>query len=293
MTKLKLLLISIGKQTATVMFPCPYCEISLTDLRNKDPEALEIPSQEIEALTFGHLIKDLNKFEQVHKGNKSEATFCGSMINPSPLKENDAIRFLDKCPPDELHLLEGFVNHSFFKGIVPILGYNPATKWPTNLGIVSKDYHGEVFEGNACRKLLKTPEHLRDTEVLVEVDKGFVEPFISLFQTMDKLVTSCFHAGKIKNDVNIPELIQSLITDYKMTVLIVTLKVHIIFHHLVPCLLNLGGRGLGLYSCQSMEGNHREFYQYYWQKYQVNSLENENYHTNLFKAVVEFSSKHM
>ena len=149
LTTLKLLLISIGKQTATVMFPCPYCQISLTDLRNKDPEALEIPSQEIEALTFGHLIKDLNKFEQVHKGNKSEATFCGSMINPSPLKENDAIRVLDKCPPDELHLLEGFVNHSFFKGIVPILGYNPATKWPTNLGIVSKDYHGELFEGNA------------------------------------------------------------------------------------------------------------------------------------------------
>ena len=44
---------------------------------------------------------------------------------------------------------------------------------------------------------------------------------------MDKLVTSCFHAGKIKNDVNIPELIQSLITDYKMTGLIVISAYHL------------------------------------------------------------------
>ena len=116
-----------------------------------------------------------------------------------------------------------------------------------------------MFEGNACRSLLKQAHLLKDPDVLGNVDEKVVEPYISLFETMDSIVSSCFHTGKIKSDVNIPELLQSFINHYKETGLSVTLKVHTLIHHLVPCLLNLGGQGLGLYSCQSMEGSHREF----------------------------------
>ena len=38
---------------------------------------------------------------------------------------------------DELHILEGIVNHIFFKGLVIAIGKENAMKWPKKLNIVS------------------------------------------------------------------------------------------------------------------------------------------------------------
>ena len=72
----------------------------------------------------------------------------------------------------------------------------------------------------------------------------------------------------------------------------VTLKMHVIFYHILPALSNpaLKGRGLGVMSGHAGESIHQEF-KIFWRKYKINSLTNKLYSENLKKAVVEFSSK--
>ena len=65
------------------------------------------------------------------------------------------------------------------------------------------------------------------------------------------------------------------------------------FEHLVPCLLNLGGEGLGIYSEQAGESIHRQFLKHHWEKYKINLREHPNYGEALLSAVVEFSSRHL
>ena len=289
----KLLLIMLGKQNAVSAYPCPYCLIPLGMLRNSDPEELDIPSEEIPALTFGHLEKDHQTHMVKFKGDRKKGMFSHSTIASSVLKADENTRVLDKCPLDELHVLSGFVNHTFYKGLVPAVGYEVAMKWPKILNLVAKDYHGEVFEGNACRKLLSSTSTLTELIESGDIPREKAEPYVDLYISMDKLVSTCFHVGKVDENANIPNLLKAVIQNYKsIDNLSVTLKVHVLFHHLVPCLLNLGGQGLGLYSCQSVEGSHREFFEHFWGKNPINSFDNELYADRLFNAVVEFTSKH-
>ena len=72
---------------------------------------------------------------------------------------------LQKCVIPELHGLQGFVNHLFWKGLVPLLGKEKALMWPKKLNLFSKNYHGDAFERNACRKLLKNADMLEDRDI--------------------------------------------------------------------------------------------------------------------------------
>ena len=74
----------------------------------------------------------------------------------------------------------------------------------------------------------------------------------------------------------------------------VTLKLHVIFYHIMTALANpvLNGRGLGMVSGQAGESIHHEFL-IFWNKYKINSLSNELYGEHFLKAVIEFSSKHL
>ena len=76
------------------------------------------------------------------------------------LQDDATTLVIQRCPFDELHILQGFVNHVFFDGIVNILGLETALLWPRKLGAVVEHYHGKCFEGNACRGMLKNPRIL-------------------------------------------------------------------------------------------------------------------------------------
>ena len=71
----------------------------------------------------------------------------------------------------------------------------------------------------------------------------------------------------------------------------VTLKMHVIFYHLLPALCNpaLQGRGLGVVSGQAGESIHQKF-KILWNKYKINSLDNEIYGEQLKRAVKLLSS---
>ena len=57
----------------------------------------------------------------------------------SPLLEDDNVLIIEKCPIPELHVLQGFVNHLFWNGLVPLLTKAKALLWPKKLNIIAKN----------------------------------------------------------------------------------------------------------------------------------------------------------
>ena len=322
----KLTLILLGLQTATSSYPCHLCFVSLDQLRglkefldnlksndnfehnetseNDDKSGSDdgslssmTTSDEVfntiqKERTFGDLRKDYERFKALG-GDKAKARLCNSTINPCIFQEDDLVRIIDKTPLPELHLLLGFLNHLFWDkyGLVYTIGRDKAMKWAIKANAVSVGYHGEVFEGPACRRLLKAADYLLSSEFLSDIPNPLlVIPLATTFQAMNKLVESCFGVGKVKGDV--AQLLENLIVHYMALDSSVTLKVHVLFEHLIPGLANLGGHGMGLTSEQAGESIHHEFANNYWSKYKINMISNPQFAINWFKANVEFSSKH-
>lgn len=212
-----------------------------------------------------------------------------STINPPLLEEDDSTYVIEKCVIPELHLLQGFVNHVFWDGIVPLVGREKALKWPKKVGVISKNYHGEIFEGNACRALLKTSDALQDPEIYTE-DVGYLAmvPFVSALKAMEKIVSSCFSTNEIEENMEIK--VQELKKTFKSTSVSMTLKIHVLTEHLINCIHFLDKNGLGLWSEQAGESVHREFLSN-WSRYKINSIDDPSYSRRLKQAVVEFSSE--
>ena len=91
------------------------------------------------------------KYSATEGSKSNKALLCESTVNKALFEEEDDVLVIDKCPPGELHLVTGIVNHIFWNGLVPLLGFDKALKWPKKLFLVPKDYYGRIFEGNACK----------------------------------------------------------------------------------------------------------------------------------------------
>ena len=186
---------------------------------------------------------------------------------------------------------QGFTNHLFFKGLVPIVGRERALNWPLKLKAIPKSYHGDVFEGNACRKMLKNPDLINNPDVLGEISPLVVQPIIMAFKGMNKVVNDCFSTGKVSKSLT--DDVIELNRLYKGTELNETLKIHVVLHHLEQCLSHItDNRGLGMVSEQAGESIHRVFLTY-WNRYKINVVSDPSYPERLHRAVVEFSSRHV
>lgn len=281
----KVLLLVNGQQTATSSFPCPYCYVSLHQLRNPDTH----DDKPLNLKTYGDLKKDYDKFCSL-KNNMKKAKDCFSTVNPPIFQEDDSTYILEKCIVPELHILQGFVNHLFWDGLVPLLGRDTALLWPQKFNLVHKGYHGDVFEGNACRRLLKEADKLNSPEILVKVDELQLLPFVRAMKAMNKIVECSFSTQKVG-----PELgknVEELNSVFKATGLTKTLKIHVTLEHLLQCIQFVNGNGLGMWSEQAGESIHREFMKF-WDKYKINALNSPQYLSRLKTAVVEFSSSHL
>ena len=188
----------------------------------------------------------------------------------------------------------GFVNHTFWDGYVKVVGCREqALKFPQKLGAVAKDYHGMIFEGRACRDMLKQAHKMLDADVLGDTSPILVQPYVRAYQAMDKLVNHCFGTKLVDQDTAVDQL-KELVVAYMGLEISVTPKMHVLFYHLLPALSNpiLQGRGLGVVSGQAGESIHQEF-KIFWARYKINSLDNPLYGDHLLRAVIEFSSKHL
>ena len=88
-----------------------------------------------------------HRFQREFSGKKKEARYCHSIVNPCLIQEGENIPILEKLPMDELHIMEGIINHIFFKGLVIKFGKENAMKWPKKVNVVSVLY--------TMRKILK------------------------------------------------------------------------------------------------------------------------------------------
>ena len=137
---LKIILLVNGMQTASATYPCPYCFITLEDLKSeqvfsikpvKTTTTSEILCSEncLKLKTYGDLKTSFNKFCSLGS-DKKVSKFCHSTINNPLFLEPDDYFVIQKCPIPELHVLQGFVNHLFWNGLVCILGRERALLWP-------------------------------------------------------------------------------------------------------------------------------------------------------------------
>ena len=135
----KLLLTTLGCQTANASYPCPYCLVPLKDITTSvDVEADQ--SEEIYPdRSFGLLNIDQQRFSEIYSERRSKAKLCNSTVETFLLKEDPEVLVLDKCPPEELHCLQGFVNHTFFNGYAKVLeSEEKALKFPQSLMLLPK-----------------------------------------------------------------------------------------------------------------------------------------------------------
>lgn len=212
------------------MFPCPFCFVSLKELQNKiNDDSLNFENDDflednvlVKLKTYGDLKKDFEKYESTGK-RKEIVKLCNSTINNPLFEERNECFVLEKCIVPELHLLLGFFNHLFWDGLVKVVGRDKALIWPKKLCIVSKSYHGEAFEGPACKKLLKEVDRLNDPDITS--DRLKLQPFITAFKAMDKVVECCFSTKKVASDLS--TRIQELKKCFYVTDDSETLKVHI------------------------------------------------------------------
>jgi len=216
---------------------------------------------------------------------------CFNVVNLPLFKESEETLVLQKCLVPELHLMQGFVNYLFWVGIVPIIGRDQALTWPIKLNVISKDYHGNIFEGNACKTLLQNSDLLLSKDVLQEKNPLALVPFVSAFKAMNCVVENCFSTKKVIKNL-LKTQIQTLKKAFTATELPQTLKIHIILNHIEDCLKFLAYDGLGTWSEQAGESVHREFVKY-WDKYKINSVDNTSFGKHLKKAVVDFSSTNL
>ena len=243
-----------------------------------------------------HLKEDYLQFKSMDK-DKKQVKHCHSTVH-HPLvieEENDedyAMYVLQKSVPPELHLFQGFVNHLFWDGIVKIdgIGKENAFLWPNKLVISHKSYHGDIFEGNYCWKLLKEADQLQDPEIYEVVGPFRLQPYIVSFKAMNKIVNTCFSAKQADLsdfDKNLSELREAL----KSTGIFQTVEIHIILAHSKQAITFLNNDGLGLLSEQARESVHSEFIKF-WDRYKINIIEKPTFVKRLKKAVVKFSSQH-
>ncbi|CAH0552491.1 unnamed protein product [Brassicogethes aeneus] len=291
----KLLLIINGQQTATSMFPCPYCSISLKDLRNfhKIADCQILGHDKSKSLkTYGDLKQDCAKYVSLGKSKKMSKE-SHSVINEPIFYEDKDVKVLEKCYIPELHLLQGFVNHLFWNGLVLVLGREKALIWPLKLKIISKNYHGEIFEGNACRKLLKEADALCDKIIYENVGILALVPFISAFKAMNKMVNLCFSTERRGSIDALDKIIEELKKALLATGVSITLKIHVLLEHVKPTLSLLkNSEGLGKWSEQAGESVHREFLSF-WEKHKINLINDPSYSQRLKAATVQFSSFHI
>lgn len=290
----KLILIVNGLQTASVSYPSPYCFVTLKSLRDRSHHNIINDDQDddgevnnnmnisdtcMKLRTYGDLKESYGRFRALgHK--KKFAKDCHSTINAALFQEDDSTFVIEKCVIPELHILQGVVNHLFWDGLVPLVGREQA----------SKNYQGDVFEGNACRRLLKEADRLLDEDVLGH-RKLEIWPLVTTFKSFNKVVSDCFSA---KRKVG-PDLSGHIDEFKKMFVaanVSETLKLHVALQHNQHKLRFLNNTGLGLSSEQPGESIHRDFLKY-WNRYKMNNLTDSRYGIQLHKAVLNFSSTNL
>lgn len=153
-------------------------------------------------------------------------------------------------------------------------------EWSSKLHVIRSEYHGGMFEGNECRKLLRNIDSL--WTICPEKYCGFAQAL----EDFNEVVISCY------GNVLIPdfeEIICKFKNSYFQLGISVTPKVHAVIYH-IPEFCKYAGMGLGPWSEQTSESLHHDF-NMTWANYKVKDMDNPRYANELLRAVCMYNGK--
>lgn len=183
---IKIYLCIIGKQTASCLHPCPYCEG-------------EAPWDKVyKPLTIGSLNAWHEEF--IRSGaKKAKAKMYQNVINPPLLTGDDSTKTIEKLNISELHCMTGSTGKVVSEMERCAFETKEDGEKFMNDFLKREDiskcvYQGSnSFEGNQARKLLQSVDKLeRDVKSLDFETAAKALPFVETLRKLDKVVTACF-----------------------------------------------------------------------------------------------------
>ncbi len=277
-----------GKQTAVSSYPCPYCDVSLSDLRSKTVlDYQDMIANGINLTTFDDLNVQHVKFQTEYLSEFKDAKFAQNCVHECLIEGEKSEPILSIASMPQMHVMEGLANHIYFNGIVKTFDKETMENNLKELGIHINFLHGEQLNGNNSKKLLDKADDLMNDEI----DNDLMLPYVNALKATKSLVDLTFNSKNI-NPLDGPK-IELAIKNTKTAIinanLSITLKAHILIAHTLDALLFSKGKNLGYMSEQAGEAIHADFLNTCWQRYKT-SLRSKNYSENLKKAVVDYSS---
>jgi hypothetical protein len=263
---LKVLNILSGIQQASSKHPCCYCH--WTKKGGDKTSHLH---------TLGSNRKNHDNWQS--SGGKKTDLMKFFNCDGYPLLTDSDNTLLEKCPPPELHIMLGLVNHLYdsFEAEWP-----EVDQWALGLGISKRRQPGLSFAGNHCRLLLTHIDALKNLRPPRRLYK-----YVDAFEKFNNVVSDCF-SHSLAQDYKVK--IRQFEIVYRCLGISEIVKAHILFWH-VPEFLDPKNHGLALYSEQCAESIHFAYWAV-WEKYKVDS-KNPGYGNQMLCAVLDFNGKNV
>ena len=297
-----------GLGPASSTYPCPYCDTPSSQFINPND-----PTHSGGTLrTLGDIRKEAALYQEAAAKSKSDkklssAGYKSCENQPLTSRLPDSTVVLDIYPPPPLHTKLGIVNGLFdtLNGIlVAKKKYEfRAEKWSDSLNCTRSQYHGGLFIGNYCDKLLSNLDKL---ESMLSQAGALTDclPVVAAFKAFAKAHKACFQMTlepTYKRDLNdFAEAYVELCLycrSLKVKCSEEATKVHATMVHVRQFLERKQAKGfnhgLGYYSEEVSESSH-----YDWDKtwvgggYKVD-IGNPRYGPNAKEAMTKYNSGHI
>ena len=156
-----------------------------------------------------------------------------------------------------------------------------AKDWSNQCNVAKDPHNGGTFDGNSCRKLLKS------CDLLDAICPLNCKPLVRCFRSFNVVVSSCFGQDL---HLSYKEDIEMFRQDYLDLNINITPKVHAVIFHIVEFCERVD-TGLGRFSEQASESVHHNF-KTTWQRFKVLDC-HPDYGQRLLRAVNSFNTDHI
>ena len=231
----------------------------------------------------------LNNRKKLSNGKYDSAAPYKNCIAAPLIDYEDETLVLDWIPPMELHLLLGIFNRIYdhLDKTLETSGTSVRAKdWSDQLYITRRHYHGGQFIGNHCSKLLDEVGILE--KMLIDSGAYIAIPYVDAFRKFKIVKDMCFGYNLCEG---YEIAIQNFKTAYLNLGIPVSLKVHIVFEHVVQ-FCKKQNLGPGLFSEHSLESTHYDFKPFWEKSYKV-TLNHPNYGEKMLEAVHMHNALHI
>ena len=269
-----------GQQNHASSFPCNYCtwQYSGFSRMKKGVKA----NLKLYLRTIGNQKALAEQYNNATGAAKDPQRFYSTHKPPLLPGENSKF-ILQVCPPPELHLMEGVVNH-FVTEMNKHLGENGTklTDFLKSNSVLKVYQQNFKFQGNQCSDILN---------FLLPELKCFLPPslhkYLNVMEKLKNVKDSCF--GMILR----PDYKQC-ISDFKAAFIAsgwtTFSKAHIIMEHVETFCKN-ENKSLGWFSEQCGESVHKGFANIY-ERYKLNAV-NDKHQESFLAAVLKYNTLHM